>query len=248
MKILILAAGYGTRLYPHTKNFPKPLLKIGKRPIINFILEKIEELRDISQIIVVTNDRFFGKFMKWKDSIQTSHPISILNDLTTSPEDKLGAIGDMHFVFEKENFDDDFLVLGGDNLFKGSLLDFVYYAQSQSNYVTVGLFDIKDKQEARHYGVVSVDKDNRIIEFLEKPSEPKSTLVAMCLYYFPRQTLPLINDYLNNPLNSRDTAGSYIDWLSTQGKACGFIFREFWVDIGHIHTYKKVEQDLREGH
>ena len=242
MKVLILAAGYGTRLYPRTRHFPKPLLKIGKRPIINYLLDKIEKLNDISRIIVVTNDRFFKQFKLWENSLKTKYPILIVNDLTTSPEDKRGAIGDMHFVFSKEDFTGNFLVLGGDNLFKESLVDFIHFAKSKYPFVSVGLFDIKNKKDARYYGVVRLDKKNRIIEFSEKPSRPKSSLVAMCLYYFPKGKLPFIKKYLQDPYNSPDTIGSFIDWLSKKDKVYGFKFNNFWFDIGHIHTYKKVEK------
>ena len=246
MKVLILAAGYGTRLYPYTRNFPKPLLKIGKRTIINYLLDKIKELDNISRIIVVTNNRFFKQFKAWKDGLKRKYPIRIINDLTTGPQDKLGAIGDMHFVFTKERFAGDFLVIGGDNLFKGSLFDFIHFAKSKHPFVTIGLFKIKDKSQARNYGVVSLDKQNRIIEFCEKPSRPKSSLVAMCLYYFPQEKLQLIKKYLKSPSHSRDTTGTYINWLSAKDKVWGFIFRDFWFDIGHLHTYKKAGEVLKK--
>ena len=242
MKALILAAGYGTRLYPYTRNFPKPLLKIDKRPIINYLLDKIEELNNISRIIVVTNDRFFNRFKVWKNSLNIRHAVSLLNDSTTSPQDRLGAIGDMYFAFNREKFIGDFLVLGGDNLFKDSLVDFIYFAQSKPDYVTVGLFDIKDKQEARRYGVVNLNKEDRIVDFIEKPPRPKSSLVAMCLYYFPRKKLQLIKEYLKDPSNSRDATGNYLSWLCRKDKVYGFKFSNFWFDIGHIHIYKEVSK------
>ena len=242
MKALILAAGYGTRLYPHTTYLPKPLLKINKRPLINYLLDKIGELDEISDIIVVTNDRFFKQFQAWKDSLKIKQRIYLLNDLTRSPQDKLGAIGDMYFVFNKQDNASDYLVLGGDNLFKASLVDFIQFAKSKPAYATIGLFDIKDRQEARHYGVVSLDKDNRIIKLTEKPKKPTSSLVAMCLYYFPQKKIRLIKEYLKNPANSRDTLGTYINWLSSKDKVYGFIFKDSWFDIGHIHTYKKVKE------
>ena len=242
MKVLILAAGYGTRLYPHTRNFPKSLLKIGNKPIIDYLLENIEKLNGISRIIVVTNDRFFKKFSAWKNSLKTKYPIHIINDLTTSPDDKRGAIGDMHFVLSQEGFNENFLVLGGDNIFKGSLVDFMHFAKSKQPSISVGIFDIKNKKEARHYGVVSLNKKKRIVEFSEKPSRPKSSLVAMCLYYFPRKKAQLIEKYLQDPFNSRDTTGSFIDWLVRKDKVYGFKFSDFWFDIGHAHTYRKAEK------
>ncbi|MFH1678084.1 MAG: nucleotidyltransferase family protein [Candidatus Omnitrophota bacterium] len=245
MKVLILAAGYALRLYPHTKNFPKSLLKIGKKPIINYLLDKVEELDNISRVIVVTNGRFFQQFHDWKKSLETKYPVCLLNDLTTSPKDKLGAIGDMYFAFSKERFTGDFLVLGGDNLFNDSLVNFMQFARRKYPSPAIGLFDIKDKQEACHYGVVSLNKRNRIIEFCEKPARPKTSLVATCLYYFPKEKLQLMKQYLSNPGNSRDTLGTYISWLSSKDKVYGFKFSNPWFDIGHIHTYKKVEKALK---
>ena len=242
MKVLILAAGYGTRLYPRTMDLPKPLLKIGNKPIIDYLLKNIERLNGISRIIVVTNDRFFKQFKDWKKSLKIGYPIHIVNDLTKNPEDKRGAIGDIHFVLSKEGFNENFLVLGGDNLFKEGLVDFMHFAKEKQPSVSVGIFDIKNKKDALHYGVVRLDRKNRIIDFSEKPSRPKSSLVAMCLYYFPRGKARLIEEYLKDPLNSRDTTGSFIDWLVRKDKVHGFKFSNFWFDIGHAHTYQKAEK------
>ena len=245
MKALILAAGYGTRLYPHTRNFPKALLKIGNRPIVNYLLDKLQDLNDASRILLVTNNRFFKQFQGWKRGTNLNSHIRLFNDLTTSPKDKKGAVGDMHFVFSKEHFRGDFLVLGGDNLFKSNLRDFISFAKSKRPFTTIGLFNLKNKREACHYGVVRLNKNKRIVELQEKPKSPKSSLVAMCLYYFPQESLRLINQYLKDPLNCSDTAGNYISWLSRKDKVYGFIFEDFWFDIGHIHIYKNVERLMK---
>ncbi|MFC1658005.1 nucleotidyltransferase family protein [Candidatus Omnitrophota bacterium] len=247
MKALILAAGYGTRLYPYTKNFPKPLLEVGKRPIINYLVEKVTELQGVSGIIVVTNARFFRQFKEWKSSLRSKYPISIVNDLSRSPDDRLGAIGDMHFVFHKLRFSQDFLVLGGDNLFKSNLRGFMRFAKSKSPYASIGLFDIQDKSHAQHYGVVSLSSSKRVIDFYEKPAKPKSSLVAMCLYYFPGRTLSLLREYFNDPTNSSDASGSYISWLCKTDRVYGYIFKDFWFDVGHLDTYRKAKSMLREG-
>jgi len=242
MKVLILAAGYGTRLYPHVKKFPKPLLKVGKRPLINYLLDKIEELSGVSRLIVVTNSRFFKQFQAWKRGLKTGLPVCLINDLTRGPKNKLGAIGDMNLAISRENPDEDFLILGGDNLFKESLCGFVRFAKTKRPYVSIGLFDIKLKKEARRFGVVSLDKEKRIVEFCEKPAKPKSSLVATCLYYFPKQKLRLIKEYLDSPLNSHDTVGAYIKWLSGRDKVYGFKFSHLWFDIGYIQAYKKAKR------
>jgi glucose-1-phosphate thymidylyltransferase len=242
MKVLILAAGYGTRLYPHTKNFPKPLLKVNRKPIIQYLTDKLENISGISKIIVVTNGRFFNNFANWQKGLKLRNKICIINDLTRSPKDKLGAIGDMFLVFDKEGFDDDYLVLGGDNFFDEPLGDFVFSAKEKAPAITIGVCDIKNKQEARHYGVVSLSRNNRIVSFQEKPAHPKSSIIAMCLYYFPKKTVGLIKKYLADPKNSKDAVGSYINWLSKNKTVYGFIFRDAWFDIGHVHTYNKIKE------
>ncbi|MCU0650846.1 MAG: sugar phosphate nucleotidyltransferase, partial [Candidatus Omnitrophica bacterium] len=115
MKVLILAAGYATRLYPRTIHFPKPLLEVNKKPIIEYLIEKVRQLQDVSKVIVVTNARFADTFKKWAKGLKIPLKIEIVNDLTRSPEDRLGAVGDMHLVFKRESFRGDFLVMGGDN-------------------------------------------------------------------------------------------------------------------------------------
>jgi len=242
MKALILAAGYATRLYPYTKNFPKPLLEINKKPIIEYLIEKLEGIKGISEIVVVTNGRFFPDFQKWKKGLAIRKKIRIVNDLTTSPEDRLGAIGDMNFVFSKLGFNDDYLVIGGDNFFKGALTGFVAQAKKRSTAVTIGVCDIKKKSEARNYGVVVLDKNRRIVKFWEKPSRPESSLVAMCLYYFPSTQVGIIKEYLGDPDNHSDAAGAYIGWLTSHKNVSAVVFKDYWVDIGRIQTYQKVNK------
>jgi glucose-1-phosphate thymidylyltransferase len=242
MKVLILAAGYGTRLYPHTKNFPKPLLKVNNKPIIEYLTDKLQHLNVNPKVIVVTNARYFDYFQKWKKGLKRRNNIVIVNDLTQNPRDKLGAIGDMSLVFNKEKFDDDFLVLGGDNFFNEPLDDFISCAKGKVTAITIGVCDIKNKQEARNFGVVSLNRNKRIVSFEEKPAHPKSSLIAMCLYYFPKKTVGLIKKYLNDPGNSKDAVGSYINWLSKNKTVYGFIFHDAWFDIGHVQTYKKVKE------
>lgn len=245
MKALILAAGYGTRLYPYTRFLPKPLLKVNDRPVIEYLSDKLAGLEGLSSIIVVTNGRFFEKFKAWRETLPYKKQVRILNDMTLSPEEKLGAIGDMNFVFKKAGFDEDYLVLGGDNFFKAPLTDFIRYGQKNTSCITVGVFDIKDKKEARHYGVVTLNRRGRIVKFQEKPARPESSLVGMCLYYLPAQKLGLIKEYFETS-HSKDAIGVYINWLTLRDSVCGFTFKDFWVDIGHIHTYKKLKESLEK--
>jgi glucose-1-phosphate thymidylyltransferase len=242
MKALILAAGYATRLYPYTKNFPKPLLEVNKKPIIEYLTEKLEKLSGLSEILVVTNGRFYPYFEKWKKTVKTGKKIRIINDLTQSPKDRLGAVGDMNFVFGRLGFDDDYLVIGGDNFFKEPLAKFVNSAKKNSRAATIGVCDIKNISEARNYGVVVLDKNRRIADFREKPAKPKSSLVAMCLYYFPASQVGFIREYLSNPDNHSDAAGAYIGWLTRNKIVKAVVFKNHWVDIGSIKMYENVNK------
>ncbi|MFH1201720.1 MAG: nucleotidyltransferase family protein [Candidatus Omnitrophota bacterium] len=245
MKALILAAGYGTRLYPYTKNYPKPLLKVNNRPIIAYLLDKLERLDNLSEILIVTNDRFYKYFERYRQTLKIKNRIKIINDCTRTAEEKLGAIRDMELVFREEGFGEDFLVLGGDNFFKEPLEEFIHFARKISPALTIGVFDLKDKTQAKHYGVVSLNQKKRLTEFYEKPDFPKSALVAMCLYYFPKNKLQLINEYLINPKHFSDAIGAYIRWLVKNDEVYGFLFDKLWFDIGHTHTFERLKEILK---
>lgn len=245
MKAIILAAGYATRLYPLTENFPKPLIEVKKKPILTYIVEKIEPIADLDEAVIVTNGKFYDNVSKWaKDSQKDFKNIKlkVFNDGTNSPADRLGAIGDIEFAIKKDALEKaDILVVGGDNLFDSDLHDFISFAKSNSPSATIGVFDIKDKKHANKYGVVSLDRDKKIASFEEKPKIAKSSLVAMCLYYFPRQTVNLISEYIRDTEKS-DTTGGYISWLCEKKTVYGFVFQGKWEDIGNIHSLCKLDQ------
>jgi glucose-1-phosphate thymidylyltransferase len=244
MKALILAAGYATRLYPLTRDYPKPLLKIGRRPIIEYIIDKLQAIEELDEIIVVTNSKFIRYFKEWARGLNTKKRISLVDDLTKDIEDRRGAIGDMDFAIRKKYNKDDLLVIGGDNLFDGGLKVFLNFATSKKNHLTIGVFNINDKDQAKNYGVVRLDKNNRILDFREKPKDPKTTLVAMCLYYFPQSKLKLIKEYLKDRNNKNDATGFYIDWVSKKEIVYGFVFDGRWYDIGHHKSYNEAKEKV----
>ncbi|MCM8789421.1 MAG: nucleotidyltransferase family protein [Candidatus Omnitrophica bacterium] len=242
MKALILAAGYATRLYPLTKDFPKPLLKVGSKPIINFVVEKIERLKEVDEIIVVTNRKFISYFKRWAKGLKTRKKLAVVDDLTKSLTDRRGAVGDMCFVVEKRNIKDDLLVVGGDNLFDYDLRGFISFAQVNKMNPAIGAYDIKDLRKAGHYGVVKVNKKMKVIDFQEKPDRPNSTCVAMCLYYFPKNSISLIKEYAKGGNHRFDATGSYIDWLRKRLPVYAYIFEGKWFDIGSIRFYNEAKK------
>ena len=243
MKALILAAGYATRLYPLTKDFPKPLLEVAGRPIIDYIADKLEVLPGITEIIVVTNSKFFAFFKGWAEARSCRIGINVVDDLTLTPDDRRGAIGDLAFILEQQDAVEDFLVIGGDNLFEEGLDDFLRFSLEKIPAPVIGAFDIKDKEKAGKYGVIQLDNE-QVVDFQEKPKHPLSTIVGMCVYYFPKATLGLVREYLNQG-NKKDALGFYIDWLRKKETVWGFVFSGRWYDIGHPDSYKEADACFR---
>ncbi|MDD5561935.1 MAG: nucleotidyltransferase family protein [Candidatus Omnitrophica bacterium] len=232
MKALILAAGYATRLYPLTRDYPKPLLEVKGRPIISYIVDKLDAVSAIDEIYVVTNSKFIRFFRKWSKTIKSSKKITLVDDLTKSNQDRLGSIGDINFILTRKKIRDDLLVVGGDNLFSGSLDGFLNSSRKNSPAVSIGLYRLKRKKDASRYGVARLDSHKKIISFAEKPARPKSSLVAMCLYFIPEDSLGLIGEYIRGRKMKTDATGGYIAWLKDKADVYGYIFSGFWFDIG----------------
>lgn len=254
MKALILAAGYGTRLYPLTKKYPKALLPVAGRPILDYIVGKIARVKEITAIVVVSNDKFFPQFKAWAKKFNAKPPIriKILNDGTKTEDDRKGAIGDIHFALSKETILEDALILGGDNLFEDGLSGFVKFAQTKRSQAIVGIYDIakpalRGKQQiASNYGVVKLGPAGKIIDFTEKPRRPQSSLIATCIYYFPKEKLQYFQEYLNDPGNEYDSSGSFISWLSRKEDVFGFILKKRWYDIGDPQVYKEANREFSQ--
>ena len=243
MKALILAAGYATRLYPLTKKYPKPLLEVKGRPIINYIIDKLGLISDINEIYVVTNSKFMPDFRKWAKTVKSSKKIVLVNDLTKSNQDRLGAIGDIQFVIKKKKIQENLLILGGDNLFSDALGGFLDAAKKNIAPTSLGLYKLKCRDDARRYGVVKLDKLKRVISFKEKPEHPESSLVAMCLYYISKKYLNFINAYIQEEKRKADATGSYIAWLKDKVDVYGYVFGGAWFDIGdykYLNTAKET--------
>ena len=245
MKALILAAGYATRLYPLTREYPKSLLPVNGSPIIDYIIDGLARVDEIEEFIVITNNKFFRQFKAWQGKHRLKKKISIVNDLTRDNATRLGAIGDMDFALDKKRIKEDLLVIGGDNLFSGCVNRFLGFARKFSGCPVIGVYDIKKRSEASKYGVIKLDKSKRVIDFQEKPKDPKSTLVAMCLYYFPKRRLGLIKEYLNTKARRDDAMGFYIDWLRNRVPVYGYAFSGKWFDIGDHKFYNAAKRGFK---
>src|SRR5208282_5896116 len=204
MQVLILAAGYATRLYPLTLNQPKPLLPVAGKPMLEHIIDHLSTVKDLGEMFIVTNQKFVSHFTEWSEKYRrekTAFNFKIINDGTTSDADKLGAIGDIHLVITKENVTGDLVVVAGDNLFDSSLAPFVEFARSVKKPV-LAVYDVKDLESIKKYNSITLDKDDVITYFEEKPKDPTSTITGIALYYFPADVVEMIKTYIkegNNP-------------------------------------------------
>ncbi|MEK6820271.1 MAG: nucleotidyltransferase family protein, partial [Nanoarchaeota archaeon] len=185
MKAIILAAGYGTRLYPLTIDKPKALLEIKGKLLLNHILEKIPP--SIEEIFIVTNDKFYIQFAWWlqQQNKEMKRRVDIINDGTISNETRLGGIGDLNLVIQEKNISDDILVISSDNFFTFSLEDFINFFNKVKK-TTIGIFEISDKEKLKKYGIIEVN-ESKVVGFEEKPSEPKSNLASIGIYLFSKE-------------------------------------------------------------
>ena len=245
MNALILAAGYATRLYPLTLNKAKPLLVVGGKPIIEWAVDNLLGVPDLDAIYIVTNDKFAADFETWSDRYQQRHPelkFKVVNDGSTSDEDKLGAIGDINFVVMRENMSrSGLLIIAGDNLFTESLANFVQCASGTD--ATVAVYDVGDAEAIKKYGNITVDADGIITRFEEKPEKPQGTLAAVAVYYYSPAVLSFFTTYLaagNNP----DQPGRFVQWLYTRKPIKTFQIKGKWLDIGSKETLESADKIL----
>ena len=232
MKAIVLAAGYATRLYPLTENRPKTLLPVGERPMLDWIADKIDAVAEVDELHVVTNAKFADMFGRWAALREGRLAPVIHDDGTTSNVDRLGAIGDIKYVLTQAGIvDEDLLVVAGDNLFEFGLDDQVRFWREKGVASAVALYDCGDRELASQYGVASIDGDERVVDFVEKPPVAPSTLVATAAYVYHRDHVRLIDRYLEEG-NSPDAPGNLVAWLSRIEPVFGYRFEGAWFDIG----------------
>ena len=237
MNILILAAGYATRLYPLTLNKAKPLLDVAGKPMVEWVLDNLAPIHSIGTVYIVTNNKFAADFQAWADGYNTRAPrmkFKIVNDQSTNDKDKLGAIGDIHLVVNQEHLDhDDLLVVAGDNLFSEPLSDFAEFTAGRD--AVLATYDVGSLEAIKKYNNLTLDPDGKILAFEEKPANPTGTITGIALYYFARTTVPLFNTYMaegNNP----DQPGRFIQWLYPRMGVYTYPVKGTWFDIGSKET------------
>jgi glucose-1-phosphate thymidylyltransferase len=244
MNVLILAAGYATRLYPLTEKKAKPLLEVAGKPMMEWVIDHLATIEGLKKVFVVTNEKFAEDFRTWAANYNESHPklsFEIINDGSTSDANKLGAIGDINLVINRGNLaEDDLIVVAGDNLFSESLEDFGRFCR-EKNQPVLALYDVGSLTEAKKYGVVATDSAGVITSFEEKPADPKSTLIGIALYFYPKEIVSTIPTYLaagNNP----DQPGRFVQWLYQRTPVQTWKVPGTWFDVGSKETLEEANR------
>ncbi len=247
MKAILPSAGYATRMWPLTEDKPKALLEVNGKPIIEYIIEKVCLIDDIDEIIIVTNDKFYGNFLRWNESFRCEVLIKILNDGTKSNEERLGSLGDVNYVLEKKKINEDFLIINSDNLFSFDLLKMHEYFKLRGAPV-VSVYNVGSLETAGRMGSLRFDDDNRVIFFKEKDANVQSSLCSIGIYFFTRETIDLIRKYLEEG-NSADRTGDFIEWLYRRKDIYGYVFDsadDKWFDIGDLKSYEEARRVWRD--
>ncbi|WP_277553211.1 NDP-sugar synthase [Halobaculum limi] len=233
MKAVVLAGGYATRMWPITRNRPKMFLPVGEGTVIDEIFEDLEADDRVDEVFVSTNERFGEEFESYIAESRFEKPTVSVED-TSAESEKFGVVGALAQLIDREGVDDDLLVVAGDNLISYDLADFIDFFE-QKGTPTLAAYDVGSRERAKSYGLVQLEGD-RVVDFQEKPEEPKSTLVSIACYAFPRETLPDFEEYLSSG-NNPDEPGWFIQWLQSRQPVHAFTFDEAWFDIGTPESY-----------
>ncbi|HEY3922891.1 MAG TPA: nucleotidyltransferase family protein [Gaiellaceae bacterium] len=242
MKALLLAGGYATRLRPLTDSTAKPLLPVGGRPMVDWILDRIGVVGEIDAVHLVTNAVYARAFEGWAEG----KGVTVWNDGTHSNEDRLGALGDIQFAIEQGGLaGDDLLVIAADNLFDFSLRDYVDFWRAKGSRSALAVHKLSDPSLAQLYGVVELGSDDRVVGLEEKPEHPRSDLVSTATYVFGAAELEVLRGYLADG-NPPDPPGRFLVWLYPREPVYGFRFSESWFDIGNPEQLLEADNRYRE--
>lgn len=242
MKCLILAAGYAMRLYPLTENFPKPLLKVGEKPILDWLIEDLQQGGVIDEYIAVTNHKFAEIFQEW--AAEKNYRITVVDDGTSSNETRLGAVKDIQFALDKLNIHDDVFVMAGDNMLDFSLNGFVEFAKSKGTSCVM-CHEENDLAKQQRTAIITVDGAGRITSYEEKPQKPKGNLAVPPFYYYRAEDIARIPEALEAVCGA-DAPGSFAAWLSSRVPMHAYLMPGKRYDIGNLESYERAQEIFGE--
>ena len=239
MKCLILAAGYATRLYPLTENFPKPLLKVGEKTILDWLVDDIDTMGLVDEYVVISNHKYAPHFEKW--AAEKQQKITVVDDGTSTNETRLGAVKDIQFAIDQLGLDDEMLVIAGDNVLDFSLTKFIAYAKEKKTTCVMRYYEEKE-EKLRKCGVALIDENDKVLSLEEKPAEPKSHWCTPPFYFYTKEDARLVKKGIEAGCGT-DAPGSYIAWLSTQVPVHSMEMPGSRYDIGNLQSYEQVQKD-----
>jgi len=241
MKCLILAAGYATRLYPLTENFPKPLLTVGDRTILDWLVDDIDTSGDVDEYVVISNHKYAHHFDGWAK--EKRQKITVVDDGTDSNETRLGAVRDIRFAIDKLNLDDDMLVIAGDNVLDFSLTTFIAYAKEKQTSCIMRYYE-PDVKRLLKCGVVTIDDNDRILNMTEKSPTPATHWCCPPFYYYTKADAKLVQKGIESGCGT-DAPGSYIAWLCGETTVHAMEMPGKRYDIGNLESYEKVQKEYK---
>ena len=240
MKCMILAAGYATRLYPLTRTFPKPLLEVNEKTIIQWLIDDLNRIRELNEIIIISNSKFYTQFLTWQKSIYSRVPIRILNDGSTDNENRLGAVKDIIYAIRECGVEEDVIVVAGDNLLDFSLeIMFNYFKEKNASCIM--RYYEEDYKRLQKTGVINIGKDDIVIEMQEKPVMPKSSWAVPPFYIYKKKDLEYILKAMEEGCEV-DAPGSLIQYLCTRSKVYAMEMPGKRYDVGNLESYTEVKK------
>ena len=241
MKCLILAAGYATRLYPLTENFPKPLLCVGDKTILDWLVDDIDTAGLVDEYIVISNHKYAHHFDEWAST--KTQKITVVDDGTSTNETRLGAVKDIQFAIEKLLLDDDMLVIAGDNVLDFSLTRFVRYAKEKNTSCIMRYYEPEFKKLLKT-GIVDIDENDKVISMTEKSPTPATHWCCPPFYYYKKEDARLVKEGISEGCGT-DAPGSYIAWLCTKTDVHAMEMPGKRYDIGNLESYNAVKAEYK---
>lgn len=242
MKCVILAAGYATRLYPLTENYPKPLLDVKGKTIIDWLIGDLDSLGIVSEFVIVSNHKFLEHFNKWQEGLNYKAKITVIDDGTTDNDNRLGAVKDIAFAIETCDIKDDMIVLAGDNLTDFSLKGFVdYFMQKQATCIMRHYEPSVEK--LRRTGVIQIDENDKVLLMQEKPAEPASNWAVPPFYIYRADDLSKIIKAVNEQVCNVDAPGDFIAWMCKNSDVYAYEMPGSRYDIGNLESYREIQEN-----
>ena len=239
MKCLILAAGYATRLYPLTENFPKPLLEVKEKTILDWLIDDIDTLGAVDEYVMISNHKYACHFEAWAKT--KKQKITVLDDGTISNETRLGAVKDVQYAIDTLKLDCDMLVIAGDNVLDFSLTHFIRYAKDKKTSCVMRYYE-PDGKKLLKSGVITIDENDKILHMTEKSPTPATHWCCPPFYYYTKEDAGLVRKGIENGCGT-DAPGSYIAWLCHQTAVHAMEMPGKRYDIGDLASYEKVKAD-----